>query len=90
MDGVTCGIDLRPLTLLTSDPLKVFPAARLTIYIEMNNAQANLYEQRRVYYKNQVEQSIAADGIQKSQFVIFQALNELRQIASYSRKAIKR
>lgn len=22
-----------------------------TIYIEMNNAQANLYEQRRVYYK---------------------------------------
>ena len=27
MDGVTCGIDLRPLTLLTSDPLKVFPPA---------------------------------------------------------------
>lgn len=57
-----------------------------TIYIEMNNAQANLYEQRRVYYKNQVEQSIAADGIQKSQFVIFQALNELRQIASIPEK----
>lgn len=57
-----------------------------TIYIEMNNAQANLYEQRRVYYKNQVEQSIAADGIQKSQFMIFQALNELRQIASIPEK----
>lgn len=53
-----------------------------TIYVEMDNAQANLYEQRRVYYKNLVEQSIATDGIQKSQFVMFQALNELRQIAS--------
>ena len=53
-----------------------------TLYVEMGKAQAELYEQRRKYYQNQVNTVIATEGIQKSQFVMFQALNELRRIAS--------
>ena len=51
-------------------------------YVEMSPEQARFYEQRRAYYYQQVKQTIATDGIQKSQFVMFQALNELRRIAS--------
>ena len=53
-----------------------------TIYVEMGKAQAELYEQRRKYYQNQVKTAISTEGIQKSQFIMFQALNELRRIAS--------
>lgn len=53
-----------------------------TLYVEMEKDQARFYEQRRLYYYQQVKQTIAAEGIQKSQFVMFQALNELRRIAS--------
>ncbi len=52
------------------------------LYVEMSPEQARFYEQRRRYYYQQVKQTIAEDGIQKSQFVMFQALNELRRIAS--------
>ena len=52
------------------------------LYVEMDEAQTRFYEQRRLYYKEQVDKSIAAEGIQKSQFVMFQALSELRRIAS--------
>ncbi|MGM9778206.1 MAG: DEAD/DEAH box helicase [Prevotella sp.] len=53
-----------------------------TLYVEMNQEQHDFYEQRRLYYLQQVRQTIAAEGINKSQFVMFQALNELRRIAS--------
>lgn len=53
-----------------------------TLYVEMEKEQADFYEQRRLYYYRQVKQSIADEGLQKSQFVMFQALNELRRIAS--------
>ena len=53
-----------------------------TLYIEMEKEQADFYEQRRKHYLQQVKASIAASGVQKSQFVMFQALNELRRIAS--------
>ena len=53
-----------------------------TLYIDMNADQAQLYERRRQFYLQQVRQTIAEEGVQKSQFVMFQALNELRRIAS--------
>lgn len=53
-----------------------------TLYVEMSDAQAKLYGQRRRYYKEAIEQQVAMKGIQGSQFFVFQAMNELRQIAS--------
>jgi SNF2 family DNA or RNA helicase len=53
-----------------------------TLYVEMSESQAKLYEQRRRYYKEAIEQQVAMKGIQGSQFFVFQAMNELRQIAS--------
>lgn len=53
-----------------------------TLYVEMNPDQQKLYEERRLYYYQQVKTTIAAEGVQKSQFVMFQAMNELRRIAS--------
>lgn len=53
-----------------------------TIYVEMSEKQKRLYNERRQSYRTQINEIIARDGIQKSQFVMFQALNELRRIAS--------
>ena len=53
-----------------------------TLYVEMDTAQAEFYEQRRRFYLDKVNDSIATEGIRKSQFVMFQALTELRRIAS--------
>jgi superfamily II DNA or RNA helicase len=53
-----------------------------TLYVEMNDEQANYYEQRRLYYKGAIQEQVAMKGIQQSQFFVFQAMNELRQIAS--------
>lgn len=53
-----------------------------TLYIEMSPAQHNLYEERRNFYKAAIDNSIATRGLQQSRFFIFQAMNELRQIAS--------
>lgn len=53
-----------------------------TLYVEMSKEQADFYEQRRRYYYRQVKQTLEEEGLQKSQFVMFQALNELRRIAS--------
>lgn len=53
-----------------------------TLYVDMNAPQAAFYEQRRRYFYQQVKTTIKKEGIGKSQFVMFQALNELRRIAS--------
>ena len=53
-----------------------------TLFIEMNKEQKKFYEERRAYYYNLVHLSIKTNGLNKSQFSILQALNELRQIAS--------
>ncbi len=52
------------------------------LYVEMSVAQKKLYEQRRIFYKEAIEQQVAMNGIHQAQFFVFQALNELRQIAS--------
>jgi len=53
-----------------------------TLYVEMSPEQRELYEQRRQFYYATVKNQIQVQGIQRSQFFILQALNELRQIAS--------
>ncbi len=53
-----------------------------TLYVEMSAEQSDFYERRRQYYYEQVRKTIAVSGVQKSQFVMFQALSELRRIAS--------
>lgn len=71
------------LRRLKKDVLKDLPdRTDKVLYVEMDEMQARFYDQRRQYYKQQVEMSIHTEGIQKSQFVMFQALSELRRIAS--------
>ena len=71
------------LRRLKRDVLKDLPdRIEQTLYVEMTKEQHDFYEKRRIYYLQQVRQTIAAEGINKSQFVMFQALNELRRIAS--------
>jgi SNF2 family DNA or RNA helicase len=64
--------------VLTDLPDKV----EQTIFVEMGDEQKKLYEIRRRFYQELIEREVASQGIQKAQFVIFQALNELRQIAT--------
>jgi superfamily II DNA or RNA helicase len=71
------------LRRLKKDVLKELPdKIEQTLYVEMSEAQARYYEQRRLFYIEAIEQQVAMKGIQQSQFFIFQAMNELRQIAS--------
>lgn len=53
-----------------------------TIYVEMSDRQRRVYDERRLSYRRQIEESIARDGVNKSQFLMLQALSELRRLAS--------
>ena len=71
------------LRRLKKDVLKELPdKIEQTLYIEMSDEQRKFYEQRRQFYKLAIEEQIATKGIENAQFFVFQALNELRQIAS--------
>ncbi|MFP5042354.1 SNF2-related protein [Parasediminibacterium sp. JCM 36343] len=71
------------LRRLKKDVLKELPdKIEQTLYVEMSDAQKKLYEQRRQYYQEAIQQQIAMKGIQNTQFFVFQALSELRQLAS--------
>lgn len=71
------------LRRLKKDVLKDLPdKIEQTLYVEMSGEQRRLYEQRRNFYQAAISTQIAKKGIKNSQFFIFQALNELRQIAS--------
>ncbi len=52
------------------------------IYVDMNSEQADLYEKRRRFYYEAIKMKIKDDGFNKTQFFLFQAMNELRQLAS--------
>ena len=58
-----------------------------TIYVEMSENQKRLYDQRRLSYKQEIDEAIRRDGVNKSQFLLFQALSELRRIASVPESA---
>jgi SNF2 family DNA or RNA helicase len=66
-----------------TDVLKDLPdKVEQTIVVDMGEEQKKLYELRRRFYQEIVHEEVASKGIKKAQFVIFQALNELRQIAT--------
>ncbi|UZR97114.1 DEAD/DEAH box helicase [Chondrinema litorale] len=71
------------LRRLKSEVLKELPSKiEQTLYVEMSAKQKAFYEQRRQFYVTAIKSQIAQKGVSSSQFFIFQALNELRQIAS--------
>ncbi len=51
-------------------------------FVEMNDDQKRVYDERRLFYYDLIHNQIKEHGIGKSQIFILQALNELRQIAS--------
>lgn len=53
-----------------------------TMFLEMNEKQKKLYDERRAFYYDLIHNQIKEHGIGRSQIFILQALNELRQIAS--------
>jgi superfamily II DNA or RNA helicase len=71
------------LRRLKKNVLKELPdKIEQVLYIEMSDQQRQFYEQRRRYYKEQIDRQIAERGVEQAQFFIFQAFSELRQIAS--------
>ncbi len=71
------------LRRLKKDVLSELPdKTEQTLYVEMTPGQKTLYEQRRQYFAEMIKSEIKKNGILKSQFFIFQAMNELRQIAT--------
>lgn len=71
------------LRRLKKDVLKDLPAkVEQVVYVEMEGVHAKLYEERRRFYHDLIQKQVASQGLEKSHFMIFQALNELRQIAS--------
>lgn len=71
------------LRRMKQDVLKELPdRIEQTLYVEMGDEQRRFYDERRAYYYDVVNSSIHEKGVDKSQFVMFQALSELRRIAS--------
>ena len=71
------------LRRLKKDVLKELPdRTEQTLYVEMDDDHRRFYEERRLYYQTLVGNTIAQQGIERSQMVMFQALSELRRIAS--------
>ena len=71
------------LRRLKQDVLKDLPAKQeQVIYVDMDENHKRFYNQKRDYYKQLLDQQIGANGIEKSKFLILQAFNDLRQIAS--------
>lgn len=71
------------LRRLKKDVLQELPdKTEQLLYVPMSEPQQRLYEERRLFYQEAIKMQIAQKGVQQSQFFIFQALNELRQLAS--------
>jgi len=71
------------LRRLKGDVLKELPPKQeQIIYVDMEEKHKEFYNQRRNYYKSVLDKQIASSGIEGAKFAIFQAFNDLRQIAS--------
>jgi len=71
------------LRRIKKDVIKDLPdKMEQTIMIDMSEKQAILYEERRKFYEDIIHNKVSQEGFVKSRFFIFQALNELRQIAT--------
>ncbi len=51
------------------------------IYVDMSPEHKKLYEKRRQFYHEAIKMKVKSEGFGKSRFFLFQALNELRQLA---------
>jgi len=71
------------LRRLKKDVLKDLPQKQENItFVDMDEKHKKFYNEKREYYKQLVDQQVSLNGIGKSKFVILQAFNDLRQIAS--------
>lgn len=71
------------LRRLKSDVLKDLPPKiEQVLYVEMGQKQKEHYEARRLFYKSLIDGEVRKNGIARSQFVILEAMLELRQIAT--------
>lgn len=71
------------LRRLKSDVVKDLPPKlEQVLYVEMGEEQKKHYEQRRLFYKSIIDGEIQKNGIAKTQFIILEAMLELRQIAT--------
>ncbi len=70
------------LRRLKTEVLKELPEkTEQIIYVDMSTEQKILYESRRDFFYTAIKNQIDTEGFSKSRFFLFQALNELRQIA---------
>lgn len=68
---------------LKSEVLKELPdKIEQDFFVEMDELHEKFYKERRDYFYTMIKSKISESGIATSQIFIFQALNELRQIAS--------
>ena len=75
------------LRRLKKDVLRELPdRMNQTLIVEMYPEHARYYEERRAFFSRQVASAISADGLGRSRFVMLQALNELRRIATIPEK----
>lgn len=58
------------------------PKTEQTVLVELDPAHLAAYHRRRVELLRRIEQTIAAEGLHKSSFVILQAFTELHRLAS--------
>jgi SNF2 family DNA or RNA helicase len=71
------------LRRLKQDVLKELPPKQeQMVYVDLEDEHARFYHQRRLFFKQALEQQIEINGIENSRFAILQAFTELRQIAS--------
>ncbi len=71
------------LRRLKTEVLKELPdLTEQELFVDMSPQQAKVYEQKRIQYYESLKKEIQINGIQKSQILFFQALTELRQLAS--------
>jgi SNF2 family DNA or RNA helicase len=71
------------LRRLKQDVLKDLPEKQeQVIYVDMDEKHKKFYLEKQTYYRDLINSQIATNGIEKSKFVILQAFNDLRQIAS--------
>lgn len=76
------------LRRLKKDVLEELPEKiEETVFVEMSASQKALYERRRDYYYREIRHTIASKGLETSRLMLFQALNELRRIASIPESA---
>lgn len=71
------------LRRLKSEVLEELPEkSEQIVTIDMSPRQKDFYEQRRLFHRAAVKQSMAREGFAKSRFLLLAGINELRQIAS--------